>query len=367
MNGKPIKIYIDLIVFDLQKAGGISVYWYELLRRFLRDGRFEIVLIDSGLEKDNIFYKKLDLSGVKTLVIRKPFNRYRAVNYRETEPHYFVSSYYRYSKNKNAVNLTVVHDFTYEYYAKGLRKFMHTRQKYRAVKKSLKIICASENTLLDLNKFVKLRAGQETRVIYTGINEIYHKMTEGEINAVLSALPSEQRQFVSVPFVLYVGGRAGYKNWAQAVELFKSLPEGYRMISVGGGGLSPTEEVVLGVALSRYLHIPFADEIILCLLYNKAQALLYLSKYEGFGVPVAEAQKCGCPVVALNRSSIPEVAGPGAILMEDFSVENMVEYVNQLSAPKFRDKVIADGLQQSQNFSWDKCFKEILNAINPIL
>ena len=135
----------------------------------------------------------------------------------------------------------------------------------------------------------------------------------------LTAFQDVERDIIeNKPFVLWVGGRAGYKNWKSGVALFKTLPQEYYMISVGGGNPTDEEKKLLGEWESRHIWLSAVDEDKLCALYNKAYCLLYLSEYEGFGLPVAEAEQCGCPVVALNRSSIPEIAeGSELVLLAD--------------------------------------------------
>lgn len=95
------------------------------------------------------------------------------------------------------------------------------------------------------------------------------------------------------------------------------------------------------------------------LIYNHALCLLYPSICEGFGVPIIEAQRAGCPVISTNYTSIPEVAGKGAILLNEVSEHSIAE---MLTLIKQDSTVVSDlkeeGFRNSQRFSWDKCFEQ---------
>ena len=338
-------VYVDTIIFDLQRAGGISVYWYEMIKRLLADNDVEPYFIVSDAKKENIYWDKLSLPQDRVIRYNKFLNRYRAVNYKEQRKHIFISSYYRFSKNKNAVNMTVVHDFTYEYFSSGLRKFVHHWQKMKAIYKSDKVICISENTQNDLNKFAGRKV--DSVVVYNGVSDIYRVMTKDEIDRAVSSLDTKVSEVVkSGKYVLFVGQRAGYKNWKTAVAMFKQLPDEYSMISVGGGELSEDERNLLGNDINRHYKLSALSEDQLCVLYNQAYCLLYLSEYEGFGLPVAEAEQCGCPVIALNKSSIPEVASENSILLS--------EYPSAMS-----DMNIARHKPGENRFTWDNTYSEI--------
>lgn len=343
-----MKVYIDMIIFDLQRAGGISVYWYEITKRLLADKNIDAYFIVSDKEKNNIYWDKLKLSQEKIIRYNKFLNRYRAVNYKEKDKHIFISSYYRYSKNKNATNVTVVHDFTYEYFSAGPKKWVHHHQKMQAIYKSDKVICISQNTQNDLNKFAKRKVN--SLVIYNGVSEKYRLMNSDEKTEALSAFDDKVAQVVdSGKYVLFVGQRGGYKNWKGAVEIFKQLSIEYSMISVGGSELTDEEKTLLGDSIDRHYKLSALSEDQLCLLYNNAYCLLYLSEYEGFGIPVAEAAQCGCPVIALNKSSIPEIA-------EESELVTLYDTV----------KVIPSDLTHKQSeyrFSWDKTYQSIVELI----
>ncbi|MBD5087000.1 MAG: glycosyltransferase family 4 protein [Clostridiales bacterium] len=337
-------VYIDTIIFDLQRSGGISVYWYEMIKRLLSDDEIEAHFIVSSAVKDNIFWDKLDLPQDRIIKYDKFLNRYRSVNYVEPRKHVFISSYYRCSKNKNATNITVVHDFTYEYFSKGLRKTVHHWQKMSAIKKSKKVVCISQNTRKDLNKFSKREIN--SIVAYNGISEAYRIMSDEEKNSALGAFDTQVREIINDgKYVLFVGQRGGYKNWRGAVETFKQLPIEYSMISVGGGEMSEIEKAFLGNDLERHYKLSNLLEEQLCLLYNNAYCLLYLSEYEGFGLPVAEAEQCGCPVMAMNRSSIPEIAQGSELV-------RLVDKIEPLPLD------LKHG-ESRVKFSWDNTYTEI--------
>lgn len=340
-------VYIDTIIFDLQRSGGISVYWYEMIKRILADDEVEAYFIVSDAAKDNIYWDKLELPQDRIIKYNKFLNRYRNVNYVEPRKHVFISSYYRCSKNKNATNITVVHDFTYEYFSKGLRKIVHHWQKMNAIKKSAKVVCISQNTQKDLNKFSKKKT--DSIVAYNGISEAYRIMSDEEKVSALEKFEPQVRQIIKDgKYVLFVGQRGGYKNWKSAVDVFKGLPMEFSMISVGGGEMTQEENAFLGNALERHYKLSSLLEEQLCLLYNNAYCLLYLSEYEGFGLPVAEAEQCGCPVIAMNRSSIPEIA-------EGSELVQLVDKIEPLTLDlKHGDSRV--------RFSWDKTYIEIKNS-----
>lgn len=347
--GRPLNktiVYIDTIIFDLQKAGGISVYWYEIIKRLLADKTIEPYFIVSAKEKTNIYWDKLALPEEKIIFFDGILNRYRTVKYRETRPHVFMSSYYRTTSNRKARTITVVHDFTYEYYVKGPKEWVHHWQKTKAIRAAAMNVCISENTRKDLLKF----CGKEVPavVIYNGVSEKYRILNQQEKEERLKNFADPVANIIrSGKYVLYVGGRSGYKNWGAAVKLFKTLPAEFYMLSVGGGKITDEEERLLGEAAPRHFWLDALSEEALCLLYNNAYCLLYLSEYEGFGIPVVEAQQCGCPVIAMNKSSIPEVAGEEAILINDLRKVDM--------------QTLRTGKKQKEKarFSWDSCYSRI--------
>jgi len=99
-------------------------------------------------------------------------------------------------------------------------------------------------------------------------------------------------------------------------------------------------------------------------LYNLAKTYVYPSLYEGFGLPVLEAMQCGCPVVASNATSIPEVAGNAAILVNPLDKKEISDAIYRvLTDIQLREKLISSGYKQTQKFSWDKCAKEMLEVI----
>ncbi|MDR2407314.1 MAG: glycosyltransferase family 1 protein, partial [Bacteroidales bacterium] len=158
-----MKIIYDDIIYSLQRAGGISLYWAQLETYLEQD----IYLLYSGHEK-NIFLP--DFKGKKRIkndILL--FERYKNVKILENEPFIFHSSYYRYCKDRNAINITTVHDFIYEFFRRDLKSNIHKTQKRKAIKNSMAIICNSENTKKDLILFHPDYKGM-IKVIYLGLS-----------------------------------------------------------------------------------------------------------------------------------------------------------------------------------------------------
>jgi len=346
-----MNLFFDNIIFELQRAGGISVYWAELLSRHL-----PVQMSCFGRKNSNIFASSLHLDlkdeGYSNFIPRRYFPFWPKPEYAQIAKHIFHSSYFRYSNNANAINVTTVHDFTYEYYSHGLRKWVHGWQKKNAVKKSAGIICVSENTKRDLLKFYPWVDESCIKVIYNGVSDDFSLQKDAD------KLLSDKLGFqADRPYILFVGDRSPYKNFDIFLALADKLPE-YDLVIVGGQNFSDDEQRKTFAIKDRVHHFHGVSSENLNLLYNAAFCLIYPSSYEGFGIPVLEAMKAGCPVVSTNLSSIPEVAGDAALLVDALTVESILEQVKRLKNSGFRDTIISKGVMQASQFSWDKCFEE---------
>lgn len=351
-------LIIDNIIFSLQKSGGISVVWYELLNRLLKESSLydKLRFIEYRNAANNIFRKELNLPSEKTeiygnelLKIKRYFNPY----VRCSKEDIFHSSYYRILDG--AKNITTVHDFTYEYYMKGVKQKLHVWQKKRAILNSEKIICVSENTRNDLIRFIPEVNPDKIEVVYNGVNEDYYRLSD---IVKIKEIPFEKGEYI-----LFVGDRfSEYKQFKLAVEVVKKIN---RPLVVVGKALTKEETFLLeGV---KYQVLTGISSVLLNALYNNAHCLLYPSLYEGFGIPVIEAQKAGCPVIAGANSSIVEVIGEGGIALQQLDVSNITDAIKLLDKANYRNDVIEKGIDNSKRFTWDITYKKTLNIYKSLM
>lgn len=345
-----MKIILDNIIFSLQKSGGISAVWYEHLKRLLKDNQIndKLKFVEYDSAKENIFRGNLKIDdsiinhqSSKLLKVKRYINPSIKT---QSIPYIFHSSYYRTSRNKESVNITTVHDFTYEYFSNGLPKLIHCQQKYLAIRNSDLIICISENTKKDLLRFLPDVPETRIRVVYNGVSDDYYPLDNYSPNL-----------FYGQPFALFVGARDSYKNFALAVE---ALSESFLNLVVVGAPLTKSEIEYLESKLgsNRYKYVGRINNTDLNKLYNSAFCLLYPSSYEGFGIPVIEAQKAGCPVIAANCSSIPEIIGDKSMLINEFTSNEIKKKIDIIRNPHIRDEIIHLGIENSHRFSWDDTY-----------
>jgi glycosyltransferase involved in cell wall biosynthesis len=352
-----MNVVFDNIIFSLQKHGGISVVWYELLKRILEDSDIESSFID--IPNENFLRKKLviphsKLIEQKSTILPLKIHRYKNPSLKNAEG-IFHSSYFRTLDNPKIANITTVHDFTYEYFFKGLPKLIHHQQKGRAINNSQAIICVSQNTKNDLLKFYPKVKEEQTRVVYNGVSEDYFVLMEVDKVSLRNLIPFESEEYI-----LYVGDRRGeYKNFRMVVDACKI--SGLPLVIVGGGELTKNEQFIItqSVGINQFVQLSGLANTQLNLLYNNASWFVYPSAYEGFGIPILEAQKAGCPVICSNMSSIPEVAGKGASMIDNISATKIADILLQSqSRSELKNKIIKEGLVNSKRFSWDKCYQD---------
>lgn len=352
--------YFDNILFYLQKSGGGSVYWGEIVKRF--NCETEVNFIQPNLESSNIVLNDLLLKPIfKERNIPLKVLRYLPITVKIEENSIFHSSYYRYCNQSGIKNVVTVHDFIYEYYYKGLQKLIHSKQKGFAIKKAKGIICISNSTKADLLKFFPdLLKGKITRVIYNGISSDFKVINNK------SLLEIKYEGIRNYKFILYIGHRTKYKNFDFAVQVVKDLPKTYKLIIVGNT-LCDSEMEYLKLNLSeKFIFFGNVTNSELNDLYNISECLIYPSSYEGFGIPIIEAFKCGCPVVAQNIPAIKEIAENAALLIDGLDILRFRENILSLNKESIKSNLVKIGLENSKKYSWDKCFSEVKEFYNSI-
>ena len=300
-----MNVIFDNIIFSLQRTGGISVVWNELLSRALADKELHCTELD---------YKQ----GMTP----RWMERYRIPAFTAETPAIFHSSYFRILPQQGVHNVTTVHDLTYHFYRHGLAKAVHLWEERRALQHSEAVICVSENTKRDLLRFYPWVKEERIHVIYNGVSELFHPDS------------SVQKK----GYLLFVGNsQADYKRFDVAQEVARLT--GIELVTAAGVSLEQLNTM-----------------------YNEALCLLYPSDYEGFGIPVIEAQRAGCPVIAQNHSSIPEVIGEKGLMVQHDTPQRMAaemaDIVRQLQSRPTQDSIEA-GFENARRFSWNNTYQQV--------
>lgn len=331
----------DGIIYSLQRHGGITVYFNELLQRMKAEAAGDCRVV---LHQGSAVNVELMPAGYETRPVRLA-ERYRRCPV-PAQASLFHSSYYRLPDRRVPV-VTTVHDFIYERFASGPRKWLHSLQKFVAIRASHAVICISESTRSDLLRFLPDIRPERLHVVHNGVSNAFHPLSA-------DAMPKGAAR----PYVLFVGARSGYKNFLPLVQAMSSLRD-LDLVCIGGGALTPLEsELVQRELGGRFAHHMGVSDSHLNQFYNGAFCLAYPSAYEGFGIPVLEAMRAGCPVVAMNSSSIPEVAGGAAQLLPEASPEALQAAISRLDQSGQREHYRQLGLQRATLFSWDRTFAE---------
>ncbi len=356
-----MNIIIDNIIFKWQKSGGISVVWYELIKRMLKTSLSSSYKFVEYQGADwNLFHRSLSIPSSDILYTKSSkvfgLKRYFGEPIRQMKEKFiFHSTYYRTCSNPNAINIVTVHDFTYELYSKGIRKWIHSWTKNHALRKADYIICISENTKKDLLKFVRGIDKEKIHVIYNGASDDFYKFEDNSLR-----YNTNQEDYL-----VFIGSRAAYKNYALAVQVAAAANMRLKIV---GNMLSDIEKsMTQNIIGNNYDELGYIDNSALNKLYNKAFALLYPSAYEGFGLPVIEAQKAGCPVLALNTSSIKEIIGERELLINGTSPEQFVQKIERLKNSEYRNSIIEKGLINANKYSWDKTVKQYVLLYEDII
>jgi len=268
---------------------------------------------------------------------------------------------------KNTV--VTIHGLEYEFCPKAYsfweRLYMRISIK-NSCRWAKKIIAVSENTKRDLIKLYNIPE-EKIRVIYEG----YEKKLQSPISNFQSSLNEK----IFKPYLLFVGRIEERKNIAGILDAYRILVEKYNiphaLVLAGAPGFGYG---FIKLKIQNYLKIKnlklkiteldYVSENQKWQLLSHADIFLFPSLYEGFGLPILEAQSIGVPVIASNNSSIPEVVGKSAILIDPKNPNEIAEAVQKiLSDENLKKDLIAKGLENVKRFSWEKCVQQIAEVI----
>jgi glycosyltransferase involved in cell wall biosynthesis len=229
-----------------------------------------------------------------------------------------------------------------------------------AVRRANHLLTISEQTRQDLLDLLGARPEQVT-VTYCGVDDAFRPHDPAAVSAFRA------RHELPEQFILYVGTLEPRKNVPRLLEAYARLRRQRAappLVLVGGRGWQHAaidarlDALELGDAVRFLGYVPAAD---LPLCYNAAGVFVYPSLYEGFGLPPLEAMACGTPVVASNTSSLPEVLGDAALLVDPHDPAALADALaSALSDTPLRQRLRAAGLARARQFSWQRMAEQTL-------
>lgn len=357
-----MRVLYDHHVFQMQRYGGVSRYFYELISHLIRQGGVEPSLFLGfyvnayGVEKlpglravkgmprpdvpalQRFFPKLADLWLQRAYDLGR-FDLFHQTYYTAHDP-----------VRGRCPSVLTVYDMIHELHPQSERqKEWMVAMKRPSVDRSDAVIAISESTKRDLMR------------LYGTPGEKIHVIHLANSLTVEAAATSPAPR----PYVLFVGSRGGYKNFellARAYARRPKLAREFDLVCFGGGEFTPDERSLiaqLGIG-ERVRLFTGADEV-LATLYRHAAVMAYPSRYEGFGLPALEAMHYGCPVIVADTSSLPEVVGDAAERVVPDSEESLAEALGRvLSDTDWRSELVRRGHEQEARFSWERCAAETL-------
>jgi len=264
--------------------------------------------------------------------------------------------------------ISVVHDLAFVHYPEYIQKknlIYLQRQLPKSLRRSAKVIAVSEATKADLVEHYAV-SPEKIAVIYNAVDhQQFNLQAKKNTPAVLRKykLPKE--------YLLFVGTIEPRKN---IIGLLNAYAAGYvehklPLVIVGGEGWNDTaiEDKFRLLSNLPVYRIGFVADDELPALYAGAVAFVYPSFYEGFGIPVLEAMACGCPVVCSDVSSLPEVTGEAAMMVDPNNEAELASAISEIAAnPGLRKQLTEAGIKQARKFSWEKSAKLLSEVIDEV-
>jgi glycosyltransferase involved in cell wall biosynthesis len=291
--------------------------------------------------------------------------------FKKVKPNLFLSPDGYLSLKVNLNSLPVIHDINFEHYPKSLPKiysryYRHYFPKYTA--KAKRIATVSEFSKSDIAKKYSV-SPEKIDVVYNGVSDGFKPLDESVIQATRNKYSSGTPYFLFTSTILE---RKNIENLLRAFDVFRKNNSSDIKLILAGNKKWWTASME-----ETYSAMEFKSEVVftgrvsdeeLQMLTGSALAMVYVSKFEGFGIPVLEAMKCNVPVIASNTSALPEICRDAALLVDPNSVSSITNAMKVIASDELKRKSLVEkGKHRVENFSWDRTAALLWQSVNKVL
>jgi len=372
-----MRVLYDYQMFTIQKYGGISRYFFELIKRG-SDTQGNTVSL--GLKfSNNAYLNKESTKGLYPFFLHTQFYsrdrlhelinkqysifKIRSGDFDVLHPTFYDPYFLEFLKPKKPFVVTC-YDMIHEIFGEKFPQLVSgiganvIANKRKLLTTATKIIAISEQTKQDIINTYNID-GKKIEVTYLG-------------NSFTKKPLSNEEPIVKEPYLLFVGSRPFYKNYSGLLKGIHQLLKQNRikLICAGGGEFNDSElKEILGYGLENHvINIPIKNDHQLSNLYSNAIAFIFPSLYEGFGIPVLEAFACECPLVTSTGGSLSEVGGNAAIYFDPENPESINDAVSKvINNSSLRQELVKNGLRRLERFSWDNTYAETQKIYRSLL
>ena len=232
----------------------------------------------------------------------------------------------------------------------------------RGLRRASVVACVSQATEADARRLVSRGAATpKVELVRLGLNYPFRELPEADVSARLVKIPNFN---LDIPFILHVGSNLRRKNRDGALRIFARCKGKWNARLVFVGDVLTPELLSLAESLGisdRVTQVPDASAELLEAFYNRAVALLYPSRFEGFGWPIIEAQACGCPVVCSNAGPLPEAAGDAGLFHDPDDEAGFANDLLRLRDPAHRAIWSEKSLRNAERFSTSRMVSQYID------
>ncbi|MDD4373225.1 MAG: glycosyltransferase family 1 protein [Bacteroidales bacterium] len=369
-----LRIAVNTRLLIKNKLEGIGWFTYENLIRIVKDQPETTFyfIFDRHPDPSFLFAKNV-IPVVLHPPARHPFlfiiwfdwsvRRYL----KKLKPDLFLSPDGYLSLGSKIPDLAVMHDLNFEHYPEDLPFLMRSYYRYffpRFARKASRVATVSEFSKQDIVEQYGV-APEKIDVVYNGANEHFNPLNEAQQAVVRAKYTNGHAYF------LFVGSLHPRKNLARlfkAFDIFCNQSDSSVRLLIAGEKKWWTEPIQ-----NAFDGMEHQGRVIFCGRLNSdelhqvtasALAITYVSYFEGFGIPIVEAFRCGVPVITSNVTSMPEVAGDAALLVDPFDENAIANAMQQMvEKPDFRDVLISRGFERAKLFSWDQAAQNLWQSM----